>query len=118
MEFELQWEKEIPIEQIKAFEDKTIYNMAVYTREYTKSAMAFPYLTGRLQQSEIATPIIKLDQCNYGLATGVDYATKVWNYKGVNWTNPSTQPQWYMSVLKASVDVIVMNAVQTALKEV
>lgn len=118
MEFELQWEKQIPIEQIKAFEDKTIYNMAVYTREFTKGSMAYPYLTGELQRTEVVSPVIKLGDCDYGLTTGVDYATKVWQYNNVNWTNPSTKPQWYMSVLKTSVDVIVMNAVQSALKEV
>lgn len=118
MDFEMHWEKEIPIEQIRLFEDKTIYNMAMLTREYTKGSMAFPYLTGRLQQNEVAAPIIKSGNCDYGLATGVDYAKRVWTYNNVNWTNPSTKPQWYMSVLKTSVDVIVANAVQNALKEV
>lgn len=118
MEIDIEVLKEIPTDQIKKFEDRTIYNIAVLTREYTKGANAFPYLTGELERQEVAAPIIKSDNCDYGLATGVDYATKVWHYKNANWTNPNTQPQWYASVLKTSLETIVNNAVNTALKEV
>lgn len=118
MEIQIEVLKKIPEEQIRAFEDKVIYNTAVLTREYTKSAQAFPYLTGRLQQSEVAAPILKSGDKEYGLATGVDYAKKVWNYKNANWTNPSTQPQWYASILRTNYEVIITNAVNTSLKEV
>lgn len=118
MEIDIQVLKELPVEQIKKFEDRTIYNIAAITREFTKSANAYPYLTGELQKSEVALPIQQVDKMNYGLGAGIDYAKKVWNYKNANWTNPSTQPQWYASVLRNNYEVIVNNAVQTALKEV
>lgn len=118
MEIDIQILKELPVEQIKKFEDMTIYNIAAITREFTKSSNAYPYLTGELQKSEVALPIQQVDKMNYGLGAGIDYAKKVWNYKNANWTNPSTQPQWYASVLRNNYEVIISNAVQTALKEV
>lgn len=118
MEIDTEIIKDIPVEQIAKFEDRTLYNITLLTREYTKSSQAFPYLTGTLQQSEVALPIQQIDTKCYGLGAGVDYAVRVWTYKKANWTNPSTQPQWYSSVLKNNAEVIFTNAVQTALKEV
>ena len=109
--------KPIPVEQISNFEDKTVYNTAVLTREYTKSSNAYPYLTGKLQKSEVAAPIIGSNK-KYGLLAGVDYATTVWGYRNVAWTNPSTKPQWYYSEFREKGSIIVSNAVQRALKEV
>lgn len=110
--------KELPVKQIKKFEDKVIYNVAVYTREYTKGANAFPYLTGRLQMSEVAAPI-QGSGMEYSLTAGVDYAVRVWKYgENANWTNPSTQPQWYFSVFKKDGQTIVNQAFNTALKEI
>jgi hypothetical protein len=118
MEIDIQVLKDIPTEQIKKFEDRTIYNTAVFTREYTKSSTAYPELSGELKRQEIAAPIENLGNNTYGLTGGVDYAKYVWNYKNAQWTNPNTQPQWYASVLRNNYEVIVNNAVQTALKEV
>lgn len=118
MNYEIEIIKDIPVDQIRKFEDKVVYNVATLTREFTKSAQAFPYLTGRLQQSEVALPIIPLGNKEYGLGTGVDYAMSVWNKKNANWTNPSTRPQWYATTFKISSQVIVNNAIQNSLKEV
>ena len=38
------WVKELPIKQINKFEDRVVYNVAVFTREYTKGTDAYPYL--------------------------------------------------------------------------
>lgn len=118
MQVEIEILKDIPEVQIKNFEDRTIYNTAVFTREYTKSSTAFPELSGELKRQEIAAPIENLGNNTYGLTGGVDYAKYVWNYKNAKWTNPNTQPQWYASVLKSSAATIISNAVQTTLKEV
>ena len=118
MEVEFEIIKDIPVDQINKFEDRAIYNVAMLTREYTKSAQAFPYLTGKLQQSEIALPIQNFGNKDYGLGAGVDYATRVWNYKNADWTNPSTQPQWYATILRTNLQTIVSSAVNNALKEV
>ena len=40
MEIEVEITKELPVKQIDSFMDKTVYNMAVITREYTKGANA------------------------------------------------------------------------------
>ena len=118
MEIDIQIIRDIPADQIKKFEDRTIYNTAVFTREFTKSENAFPELSGELKRQEVAVPIQDLGNNAYGLGTGVDYATIVWNYKNAKWTNPNTQPQWYASVLKSNYSTIINNAVQVALKEV
>ena len=103
MKFSLEWIKELPIEQIRQFEDKVVYNCALYTREFTKNANAYPYLTGELMRSEVALPVDKLGNQEYGLRSGVSYAMDVWKKSNVNWTNPSTEPQWYFNVYRKMV---------------
>ena len=117
MNVEVQIIKGLPTKQIDMFEDKVIYNIAVLTREYTKSTNSYPYLTGTLQQTESSAPIIGNNK-DYGLATGVDYAKKVWTYQNVNWSNPGTQPQWYATNFRLQGNMIINNAVNNALKEV
>lgn len=117
MEIEIEIIKELPVEQINDFEEKVVYDIAVFTREFTKGANAFPYLTGELQRQEIAAPIVGSNK-EYGLAPGVDYATKVWTFQHPKWTNPDTQPQWYYSVFDKNTTTIVNQAVNTALKEI
>ena len=108
--------KELPKEQIEQFIDKTVYNTVVLTREYTKSANAFPYLTGELMRQEVAQPVTGSNK-SYELLSGVDYAKYVWNYNNVKWTNPSTRPQWYLSTYEKEKASILSNAVARAIKE-
>lgn len=117
MNIEIEIIKGIPVEQIEKFEDKTVYNCAVMTRELTKGSNAFPYLTGNLQRSEIAEPIIGSNK-EYGLSSGVDYAVAVWKKTNVNWTNPNTQPQWYKSIFDKHAGTIVSGAVIKAKGEI
>lgn len=117
MNIEVKIIKEIPKKQINQFEDRVVYNTAVLTREYTKSANAYPYRTGKLQQSEVSAPVIGTNK-NYGLTAGTNYAPRLWNMTKVNWTNPSTQNQWYKSVFTKNTQTIVQNAVSRALKEI
>ena len=117
MEIEVEITKELPVKQIDSFMDKTVYNMAVVTREYTKSQEAYPYLSGELSRQEEALPINGSNK-EYTLDRGVDYASKVWTYTNVKWTNPKTQPQWYFNVFKNSKDIIKTEAINRAIKEV
>ena len=117
MELVFKITKDIPAKEIQNFEKKVVYNTALYTRERTKGASAFPYLTGRLERSEIALPI-QGSGMEYGLGAGVDYAVSVWKKTNVNWTNSSTQPQWYYSVLNKSGMSILTEAVNKSLKEI
>lgn len=116
MKLEVEIIKGLPIEQINEFEDKTTYNVAVETREFAKGSKAFPYLTGELERAEVAEPIIGGNK-EYSLAAGVDYAVNVYKLDRANWTNPSTQPQWYHSVFAKNKEIILMQAVSRALKE-
>ena len=117
MNVEVKILKGIPVEQINKFEDRVVYNTALATREYVKSRNAYPYLTGRLARSEIASPIVGSNK-TYGLTSGVDYAKYVWRMKDVNWTNPSTKPQWYYGAFKEKGYGFVTNAVIRAKKEI
>lgn len=117
IEIEIDLVKPIPKEQLEKFEDRVIYNVAVNTREYTKSSDAYPYLSGELQRSEIAAPIVGSDKV-YGLDRGVDYASAVYKYENAKWTNKKTQPHWYMTNFKNQGNTIIHNAVASALKEV
>lgn len=117
MNAKINWIKDIPTKQINNYEDKIVYNVAVLTREFTKSSNAFPYLTGELMKNEIAVPITGSNK-EYGLSAGVDYAIRVYNYKKANWTNPGTQPSWYYTVFKKNCYTIVGEAKARALKEI
>lgn len=117
MNVKFEWVKPIPKEQINQFEDRVVYNTAVYTREYTKGSGVYPYLSGELSRSESASPIVGSHK-EYGLTAGVDYALYVWNMKNVNWTNSSTQPQWYYTQFKNNAETIVNQAISSALKEI
>lgn len=117
MDIEVKIIKGIPKEQIEKFEDRVVYNTAVATREYTKSRNAFPYLTGTLRREEVAAPIIGSNK-EYGLTSGVDYAKYVWKMNDVNWTNPSTKPQWYYSSFNEKGALLLTEAVIKAKKEV
>jgi hypothetical protein len=117
MKVEVKILKGIPVEQIDKFEDRVVYNTALATREYVKSRNAYPYLSGRLARAEIASPIAGYDKA-YGLRSGVDYAKYVWPMKDVNWTNPSTKPQWYYSAFKEKGYGFLINAVIRSKKEI
>lgn len=112
-----EWVKELPVKQINKFEDRVVYNTAVFTREYTKGTDAYPYLTGKLARSEMTKPIRGYNK-TYSLLSGTGYDVYVWNMKNVNWTNKSTKPQWYFRQFRQSSGKIVKNAVSSALKEI
>ena len=109
--------KDIPEKDIAKFEDRVVYNVAVLTREYTKSMNAYPYLSGELARQEIASPITGKDGV-YNLLAGVNYAKIVYNYKNANWTNKSTKPQWYNSVYRQKEKTIIDNAQKRAIGEI
>lgn len=110
--------KELFNDETSKFSDRVVYNVAVLTREMTKSLRAFPYLTGRLEQTEVSEQIVGSNK-EYGLSAGVDYAKYMWiKGKETRWTNPSTQPQWYYSVYDKHGKEILNNAVNRAMKEV
>ena len=102
---------------IDRFTDKVVYNVAVLTREMTKGLRAYPRRTGRLEQTEVSEQITGSNK-EYGLSAGVAYAKYVWlKGRNTNWTNSSTEPQWYYTVFDKHDKEIVHNAVNRALKE-
>ena len=109
--------KDLPIKQIQNFEDKVVYNTALLTREYTKNSNAYPYLSGKLRRTEVATPIVGSNK-EYGLTAGVNYAKYVWNMSDVKWTNQETKPKWYFATFKNQAQIIVSNAVMRVKKEI
>lgn len=117
MDIEVKIIKRIPKEQIDKFEDRVVYNTAVLTREYTKSRNTYPYRTGKLSRTESAVPVTGQNK-EYGLGAGVDYAKYVYKMNNVNWTNPSTQPQWYYKNFNQHGAVILTGAVVKAKKEI
>ena len=117
IDFEIKIIKDIPKEQIEDFTDKVVYNVAVLTRERTKELRAFPYRTGRLEETEIQQHITGSNK-EYGLSAGVDYAVRMYNLDNANWTNPSTEPHWYYNIYDRYKKTIVMDAVSRAKKEV
>lgn len=117
MNITFEWVKPLPEKQINQFEDRVVYNCALYTREYTKTTSAFPHLSGELERTEIASPIIGSNK-TYALTGGVDYAKYVWRMTNVNWTNKATKPQWYYTTFKNHAEKVFSQAVSAATKEI
>lgn len=116
MRVEIEVLKDIPKEQINKFEDRVVYYTAVATREYVKSKNGYPYKTGKLRRTEVASPITGGNK-EYNLLTGVGYAKYVYNFTKANWTNPSTIPQWYYNAFRTQGKTFVNEAVNKSLKE-
>lgn len=116
MNVEFKWIKPLPIKDINRFEDKMVYNVAMYTREFTKGTRAFPRLTGELERTEVASPIIGSNK-EYGLLAGTNYAKYVWKMTNVKWTNPSTKPKWYETQFKNGKEKIMAQALAVSLRE-
>lgn len=117
MNIEVKIIRGIPKDQINKFEDRVVYNTAVATREYVKGRHGYPYRTGELQRSEIASPILGSNK-TYELTSGVGYGKTVYNYTNVNWTNPSTIPQWYYNAFRQKGALLLTNAVIKAKGEI
>lgn len=112
--------REIPIAQIKKWEDRVVYGIARKTLDFTNSGEHFPYLTGELARASMNEGVVTLGNSNYGLgARGVEYAPRVWRYgEGTNWTNKNTIPQWYMGVFEKYRNEILEDAIKVANNEV
>lgn len=108
--------KDIPEKDIDFFEDKVVYYSAIDTREYVKGSRAYPYLTGELERTEVASPITGGNK-EYNLLSGVAYAKYVWKMNNVKWTNTSTLPQWYYRAFEKRGKTITTNASMKAMKE-
>lgn len=107
--------KELPVEKINRYTDRVVYSIARNTLDLTVSNKAFPYLTGDLQRDSMANGVINTGHLSYSLgARNIKYAPKVWTYTNVKWTNPNTQPQWFVSVYKKYEHNIVERAIHTA----
>ena len=117
MNIEIEIVKDIPVKQIEKFEDRVVYNTAVFTREQVKGSHGYPYLTGELQRSEIASPIMGMNK-QYSLLAGVSYGKAVFSYTNVHWTNPSTMPHWYYTAFRKNGQTIITNAIHRAEKEI
>lgn len=107
--------KDLPVEQLRKWQDKVVYGVARATLDFTNSNHYFPYRTGALNQGSMAMGVQGANG-EYELgATGVSYAPRVWKFgEDTNWTNPSTLPQWYVSTFSRHkteiMDVAIKNA--------
>lgn len=111
----IELKRDLPIEQLKRWQDKVVYSMARVTLDFTNSANHFPYLTGELNRASMAQGVEGNNATYYLGARGVNYAPRVWEYgEGTNWTNPSTLPKWYVSVFDKYKTEITTQAIKNA----
>ena len=103
--------KPLDTKSITNFMDKTVYNIARTTLDMTTGH--FPRRTGDLERGSYAFGV-KGGNATYSLGTTVSYGKYVWDMKNVNWTNPSTLPQWYYTVFKNHSESIVSQAVRSS----
>ena len=110
--------KDLPVEQLKKWQDKVVFGMARATLDITNTSHYFPYRTGALNQGSMAMGV-QGSNATYELgATGVSYAPRVWQFgENTNWTNPNTLPKWYISAFNKHKTEIVQLAVKNAESE-
>lgn len=113
--------KDLPVEQLKKWQDKVVYGIARQTLDFTNSKNYFPRLSGDLQLSSMSCGVLNLGNMEYGLSydEGTAYYTKyVWKMgEGTNWTNPSTLPRWYANAFFRHKTEIVQLALKNAESE-
>ena len=107
--------RDLPKDQLKKWQDKVVYSLARATLDFTDDAYHFPYRTGELKRASMAQGVEGNNMTYYLGARGVNYAPRVWTWgENTNWTNPSTLPQWYVSVFDKYktelVDLAIKNA--------
>lgn len=93
---------------IERFMDGVVKNTARVTLDMTASS--FPRRTGDLERGSAAFGV-KGGHATYSLGTTVGYGKYVWDMQGVNWTNPSTLPQWYYTVFRNHAESIISQAI-------
>lgn len=110
--------KDLPVEQLKKWEDKVVMGIARATLDITNSSHYFPYRSGALNQGSMAMGV-RGSNATYELgATGVSYAPRVWQFgSNTKWTNPSTLPQWYISAFQKHRTEIIQLALKNAESE-
>lgn len=120
MNVEIEIIKDIPTDKINKYVDLTVYGMARNTLDYTLADSRFPFKTGNLQNRSMAQGAKKESKNTYVLgAEGVDYAEYVWEFpQNINWTNPDTYAQWYITEFKDKKELIIHNAVNNAIRSV
>ena len=122
MSYQVQIEivKDLPVEQIKKWEDKVIYGMARATLDFTNSAHYFPYKTGALNISSMNKGVVAMGDKTYGLGYEgtTEYAPHVWKMgDNTKWTNPNTLPQWYYRTFEKHHTEITQLALKNAESE-
>ncbi len=113
--------KDLPVGQLKTWEDKVVYSLAREVLDFTNTKRYFPRRSGDLQRSSMSCGVLNLGNMEYGLSYDEEtaYYTKyVWKMgEGTNWTKPSTLPQWYVSAFSRHKTEIVQLAIKNAESE-
>lgn len=101
--------KSLSVNKLNEFVDKTVYNVAKHTLDYSNSHI--PKLSGRMK-SDILAYGVKGSNKTYTLGySSVKYTPYVWAYpQNTNWTNPASYSKWFMTVFKQNKQKIINQA--------
>ena len=108
--------KNLPINELNAYIDNTVYNIARVTLDFTGPHI--PHLSGDMERA-IASYGVQGSNKEYTLGDNItNYSQIVWNYpqNRTNWTNPRSYSKWFITEFKNQKDVIVNRAVTSAKK--
>lgn len=111
----------LPVDKLDKFVDLAVMGVARGTLDYTLSENRFPYRSGNLQTSSMSEGVRQESNGVYCLdvPSGADYAKYVWQFpQEINWTNPDTYAQWYVTTYNNKAEIITHNAVGNALRSV
>ena len=105
--------RELPKKDIDKYVDRTVYNIAALTLQYTD-----PHIPVRSKHmyDDLYARGVKGRNKRYNLGTDeTDYAIYVWNMpKGTHWTNKQSYPQWFMTEFNNNKEKIVDQAISRA----
>lgn len=107
--------KDLIESRVEKFADKITYNTASIMLQRTQPHV--PYRTGEMARDTMARGV-RGGNKRYTLGNDkADYAKYVWKFpQSINWTNPSSYAQWFMTEFRNSKEKILSQAINQAKK--
>ena len=96
-------------EELQGVSDKILYATARMTLDYADPHI--PFNTGKMEKTSMRQGV-QGSKGKYYIGSYTDYASKVWGYNNVNWTNPDTYPQWFKTIYNEKGKTILQNAIE------
>ena len=105
------WNEKIKINLQKAPE-KILRQIARQTLDLTGSSKVTAHRSGKTEQTMYSEGVQGDFQNGFYIGNFTDYASYVYEKKGVNWTNTNTKTKWFEYIWQKHGGMIISNAIK------